>query len=363
VKFAHFAHVWGKRGMTPLQRYEQLWRELQVADDHGFDYAFSVEHHFCPNESWMSSPNLYAVAAAARTKRLRIGAMGHVVPLHHPVRLLEEIALTDQLTGGRIEVGLVPGIIPDYFEPFKADFGSRRETTIEFARFMKAAYASEGRVKWEGVRIPYGDFELSVRPLQRPHPPMWMETRDVATLEFCAKEGLNTGYFLMFPRSEAKERYAPYLADWKANGWPGTPNIAYCTVVYVDETDQKALDVALADAANAYKGFFSYSDDKDEIRRKQMETADYFMKRGDVGSAEITLNILDPDYLLEKDLILIGSPDTVTKKLRSWAQEGSFNTFFGEFNFGNLSEDDLMRSLRLFGTNVIPQLRDFDPFS
>ena len=173
----------------------------------------------------------------------------------------------------------------------------------------------------------------------------------------------------MFPRSEAKSRYAPYLAGRKANGWPGTPNIAYSTTniaysttVYVDETDQKALDAALADASRAYKGFFSYSDDADEIRTKQMETADYFRQRGDAMSAEITLNILDPNYLLEKDLILIGSPDTVTRKLRTWADEGSFNTYFGEFNFGNLAEDDLMRSIGLFGKHVIPALRAYEPF-
>jgi alkanesulfonate monooxygenase SsuD/methylene tetrahydromethanopterin reductase-like flavin-dependent oxidoreductase (luciferase family) len=338
-----------------------LWRELEVADARGFDYAFSVEHHFTPSESWMSSPNLFAVAAAARTKRLRVGAMGHVVALHHPVRLLEEIALTDQLTGGRIEVGLVPGILPAYFEPFKVDFASRREVTLEFARFMKAAYAGDGHVTWDGPRIPYSDFDLSVLPVQRPHPPLWMETRDVATLEFCAREGINTGYFLMFPRERAKTRYAPYIAGWKEHGWPGVPRIAYSTVVYVDETDRKALDVALADAANAYVGFFSYSDDKDEIRRKQLETAEYFEARGEHGSAEITLNILDADYLMEKELILIGSPETVAEKLRRWGEEGSFNTFFGEFNFGNLAEDDLMRSLNLFGSEVIPQLRDFEP--
>jgi len=348
--------------MTPHQRYELLWRELEVADEVGFDYGFSVEHHFTPNESWMSSPNLYAVAAAARTKRLRVGAMGHVVALHHPVRLLEEIALTDQLTGGRTEVGLVPGILPAYFEPYKVEFSNRREVTLEFARFMKNAYAGDGHVSWSGERIPYGDFDLSVMPVQRPHPPMWMETRDVPTLEFCAREGLHTGYFLMFPRRNAKTRYAPYLAGWKAAGHPGVPNIAYSTVVYVDETEQKALDVALADAANAYRGFFSYSDDKDEIRRKQLETAAYFEARGEPDSAEITLNILDPDYLLEKELILLGTPDTVTEQLRRWADEGSFNTFFGEFNFGELSEANVLKSIRLFGTEVMPQLRDYEPF-
>lgn len=362
MRFAHFSHVWGKKGMSPRERYEQLWREIVLADELGFDYAFSVEHHFCPEESWMSSPNLYAVAAAARTKRIRLGAMGHVVPLHHPVRLLEEIALTDQITGGRIEVGLVPGIIPSYFGPFGADFMGRREITIEFARFMKAAFANGAPINFDGKHIKQKDTVLSVEPFQRPHPPMWMETRDKPTLEFCAREGLHTGYFLLFPRKEAKDRYAPYRKGWKDNGWPGTPNIAYSTVCFVDETDKKAIDIAAADAGRAYKGFFTYSEDPDEIRTKQRETAAYFEARGEPGAAEIIMNLLDIDYLLEHDLVLIGSPDTVAAKLRKWAEEGTFNTFFGEFNFGNIGEDDLMRSLRLFGTEVMPKLRAFEPF-
>ena len=93
-----------------MQRYEQLWRELALCDELGFDYSFCVEHHFRPDESWMSSPCLYAVGAGARTKRLRIGPMGYIVPLYHPLRLAEEIAIVDQMLGGRMELGLVPGI-------------------------------------------------------------------------------------------------------------------------------------------------------------------------------------------------------------------------------------------------------------
>ena len=83
MHFAHFSHIWCKPGMTPHQRYEQLWRELQLCDETGFEYSFCVEHHFRPDESWMSSPSLYAVGAGARTKRLRIGPMGYIVPLYH----------------------------------------------------------------------------------------------------------------------------------------------------------------------------------------------------------------------------------------------------------------------------------------
>ena len=140
MKFAHFSHVWGKPGMTAHQRYEQLWRELQLCDDLGFDYSFCVEHHFRPDESLMSSPSLFCVGAGARTRRLRIGPMGYIVPLYHPLRLVEEIAIVDQMLGGRMELGLVPGITPSYFIPFGVDHSSRKSPTLEFVDYLRAAY-------------------------------------------------------------------------------------------------------------------------------------------------------------------------------------------------------------------------------
>jgi alkanesulfonate monooxygenase SsuD/methylene tetrahydromethanopterin reductase-like flavin-dependent oxidoreductase (luciferase family) len=362
MRFAHFSHVWTKSGMTPHQRYEQLWREIQLCDEVGFDYAFSVEHHFTPRESWMSSPSMFIAAAAARTKNIRLGAMGYIVPLHQPVRLLEEVALADQISNGRVEVGLVPGIQDSYFKHFDANYEDRRAITQEFARFMTSSYAQGAGASFEGDLIKVKDLELSVWPVQQPGPPMWMESRDPPTLALCAELGMHTGYFLLFPRSEAHARYGPYLAAWKAHGRAGVPNIAYSTVVYVDETNEAALAKAKDDAGKAYKGFFSTSDDWDEVRKKQAVTAAYFEQRGDPGAGEIIKNMLDADFLLEKDLVLIGSPDTVAAKLKAWADEGLFNTFFGEFNFGDMAEEDLMRSLRLFGEQVIPQLRDYEPF-
>src|SRR5579885_115569 len=112
MKFAHFSHIWAKPGMTPHQRYEQLWRELQLCDELGFDHSFCVEHHFRPDESWMSSPSLYAVGAGARTKRLRIGPMGYIVPLYHPLRLAEEIALSTRCWAGAWSLAWCPASMP-----------------------------------------------------------------------------------------------------------------------------------------------------------------------------------------------------------------------------------------------------------
>ena len=303
MKFAHFSHVWGKPGMTAHQRYEELWRELQLCDELGFDYSFCVEHHFRPDESWVSSPSLYVVGAAARTRRMRIGPMGYVVPLYHPLRLAEEIALVDQIVGGRMELGLVPGINPDYFKPFG---------------------------------------QLAVQPLQKPHPPLWMMSRDPQTLEFCARNAINPGYFLVYPRADAAPRYRKFLADWGATGRPQAPKIAYCTIVYVDETDEKALD--------------------ETFEERVREHAKKYIGRGEPGASEIMANLFDADYLMKNELVFIGSAKTVAEKIHAAAKAGLFNVFMGEFNFSDLREADLLRSIQLFGEQVIPALRSYEPF-
>jgi alkanesulfonate monooxygenase SsuD/methylene tetrahydromethanopterin reductase-like flavin-dependent oxidoreductase (luciferase family) len=167
MKFAHFSHIWAKPGMTPHQRYEELWRELQLCDELGFDYGFCVEHHFRPDESWMSSPSLYAVGAGARTRRLRVGPMGYIVPLYHPLRLAEEIAIVDQMLGGRMELGLVPGINADYFRPFGLDYDLRKSPTLEFVDYMRAAFGETQPFSFHGNEFHTDHAEISVRPTAR----------------------------------------------------------------------------------------------------------------------------------------------------------------------------------------------------
>ena len=362
MQFAHFSHIWGKPGMSPHERYNQLWRELQLCDDLGFDYSFCVEHHFRPDESWISSPSIYAAVAGAYTKRMRIGPMGYIVPLYHPLRLAEEIAIVDQMLGGRMELGLVPGINADYFKPFGLDYEYRKSPTLEFVEYMRAAYGAKQPFSFAGDNHKTASAQLAVQPMQQPHPPVWMMSRDPQTLEFCAKNQVNTGSFLVYPRVDAAPRYRKYLADWQAAGWPKKPKIAYCTVVYVDETDEKALEVAKVRASRAYEGFLPQPKPGETFDDRVQAHAKKFIGRGEGGAAEIMANLFDPDYILKHDLVFIGSPSTVAAKLRKAAETGIFNVFMGEFNFADLPEADLMRSIRLFGEQVIPTLSEFEPF-
>ena len=362
MKFSHFSHIWAKPEMTPHQRYEQLWRELQLCDALDYDHSFCVEHHFRPDESWMSSPSLYAVGAGARTKRLRIGPMGYIVPLYHPLRLAEEIAIVDQMLGGRMELGLVPGINPDYFRPFGLDYGARKSPTLEFVDYLRAAFGEAQPFSYHGRDFHTDKARISVPPIQRPHPPLWMMSRDPQTLEFCAYNAINPGYFLVYPRSDAAPRYRKFLADWKRVGHEEKPQIAYCTVVYVDESDDKALQTAMFRASRAYEGFLAPPKPGETFEERAAEHAKMFVGRGEPGASEIMQHLFDADYLYRHDLVFVGSPQTVAEKIRVAAKEGVFNVFMGEFNFADLPETDLMRSIKLFGEKVIPELREFEPF-
>ena len=359
MKFAHFSHVWNKPGMTAAQRYQQLWRELGVCDELGFDFGFCVEHHFNPRESWMPSPSIYTAAAALRTERMRIGTMGYIAPLYDPLRLAEDAAVLDNVLNGRLELGIVSGIVPDFFGPYNADFQNRRALTHEAVQIIKQALSSDGAFNFAGESRSYQNVTLGVKPLQKPHPPMWVHSRDPGTLAFLAQEGVHTGYLFLVPREHVAPRYREYLRQWKEAGHAGKPNLGYWVLTYVDETDAKAIEKAKPLFEYCFTHVFG-TRAEGGIGYKRL--AENHAKRGDPGGAEIALHAIDVEYLRDRCLTFVGSPETVTEQIKQAASEGLFNTVMAEFNIGGIAEEDLMRSIKLFGSEVLPALRGFEPY-
>ena len=195
--------------------------------------------------------------------------------------------------------------------------------------------------------------------MQKPHPPLWMQSRDPETLEMLAKEGVSTGYLLFMPRQDVAPRYREYLRLWGEAGHAQKPNIGYWTLVHVDETDAKAVATATPHIIHAFTQVFGFGDTGGI---NQWELAENYVKRGEPGAAEIARNMTNVDYLLERNVVFVGSPETVAKRVREAAEEGLFNTLLCEFNLGSMSEDEVMRSIRLFGTEVIPALRGVEPY-
>ena len=152
------------------------------------------------------------------------------------------------------------------------------------------------------------------------------------------------------------------MADWQTLHPERKPRIAYCTIVYVDESDDRAIETALFRASRAYEGFLPKPEPGDTFEGRVRKHASKFIGRGEPGASEIMANLFDPNYLQKNELVFIGSPETVAQKIQSAAKAGVFNVFMGEFNFSDLPQGDLMRSIRLFGEKVIPALRGYEPF-
>jgi alkanesulfonate monooxygenase SsuD/methylene tetrahydromethanopterin reductase-like flavin-dependent oxidoreductase (luciferase family) len=260
---------------------------------------------------------------------------------------------------GRLELGIVSGIVPDFFGPYQADFQNRRALTHEAVQVIKQALSADGAFNFAGELRNYQNVTLGVKALQKPHPPMWVHSRDPGTLAFLAKEGVHTGYLFLVPRQHVAARYREYLKQWKEAGHGGKPNIGYWILVYVDDTDAKASEKA--------KPLFEYNfthifGTRAEGGIGYKRLAENHAKRGDPGGAEIALHAIDVEYLRDRGLAFVGSPKTVVEQIKSAASEGVFNTVMAEFNFAMMAEEDLMHSIDLFGREVIPALRDFEPY-
>ena len=189
-----------------------------------------------------------------------------------------------------------------------------------------------------------------------------MMSRDPQTLEFCARHGISPGYFLVYPRADAAPRYRKFLADWKAAGWPQKPNIAYCTVVYVDETDDKAIETALFRASRAYEGFLAPPKPGESFEQRAASTPRCSSAAASPARRKSCSICSTPSTCSSTNWCSSARPRRSRRKSAPPPKTGLFNVFMGEFNFSDLPEADLMRSIRLFGEKVIPALRDYEPF-
>ena len=362
MKFAHFTQTFPREGETAAERFDQLWNELELADQVNFDYGFSSVHHF---SRLRLTSTAFCAAAAARTRRLRLGPMGYTVPLYDPIRIVEEVALLDNITHGRLEVGLTTGVTPEEFRIYRGDWDNRHAITTEAMFLLRKAFTSEKPFDFDGPFHQYKEIPLSVEPLQLPHPPIWLLSLEPEQLKLAAQEGAHTGYVFFRRRQDAAPYISDYLRMWRENGHQHEPNICYVAFVYVDETDEAAVTNGVPHILDSMRRIYGRALGLAESAVTELIGAGAPVDRSfDTTFTETDTDNrkwLDFEYLQENSLVFVGSPETVARKLRVAAQEGLFNVFCGEFNVGMLPDEDLMRSIRLFGTEVIPALKDFDP--
>ncbi|HEY3911003.1 MAG TPA: LLM class flavin-dependent oxidoreductase [Stellaceae bacterium] len=191
---------WPERRVDLATVYARALERIEVMDRSGYDAVWLAEHHF---SSFSVCPSVHMVGmlAAARTRRLRIGTAVSLAPFYHPLRLAEEVALLDVLSGGRVNWGAGRGFARVEFEAFGVrpeESTSRFRETVEIV--LKAW--TEERLSFAGKHFHFDDVEVLPKPAQSPHPPIWMAASSEGAIEWAAGRGFS---ILMDPHSSAAE--------------------------------------------------------------------------------------------------------------------------------------------------------------
>ncbi len=191
---------WPERRVELATVYARALERIEIMDRAGYDAVWLAEHHFS-SFSVCPSVHMVGVMAAARTRRLRIGTAVSLAPFYHPLRLAEEVALLDVLSGGRVNWGAGRGFARVEFTAFGVPPEESASRFREAVEIVLRAWTDE-RLSFAGAHFRFEDLEVLPKPMQRPHPPVWMAASSEGAIEWAAGRGFS---ILMDPHSSAAE--------------------------------------------------------------------------------------------------------------------------------------------------------------
>jgi alkanesulfonate monooxygenase SsuD/methylene tetrahydromethanopterin reductase-like flavin-dependent oxidoreductase (luciferase family) len=282
-----------------------------------------------------SSPSVFLASAIQRTRTIRLGPLVYVLPLYHPLRLYEEICMLDHLSGGRLTVGVGRGGALIEHQRFGVDPAQAPAIYQEAFAVLMRAFETDV-LDFEGRFYNYKDYLVQAKPVQRPHPPIWYGAPHADAIAWAAPRSINV--VSLGPAARARAISDRYRDEWKRLGRDGSalPGIGITRHIVVAETD----DAARAIAGTAYPRW------RDAIEFLWRRTnADFVLK-----------DIYPRDFAALERLGhgIAGSPATVRDYLVRLREETGVNIVLCQMIFGDMRFDDAVRSIGLFGREIIP---------
>ena len=324
-------------GPYPLYlQYENRLRLIEFYDRAGFRAYHMSEHHSTPL-NLAPSPSVFLAAVAQRTKRLRLGALVYVLPAHHPLRLAEEICMLDHVSGGRIEVGIGRGASPHELTYFGIEPESAPAMYVEAYHVIMQAL-TEREVNFGGMHYRFANVPVDLKPLQIPHPPLWYAVPVPEGAAWPAQNGINI--VCGGPVSRVREITDSYRAEWAAAGHPPDtmPLLGVNRFVLVAGSDREAIELG---------------------RRAWPVFHDSFMKLWKLHGTQPRYARVPEDFdtLVRNGGAIAGSAATVRNQVRSLLEAAGATYFIGQFSFGDLSHEEVLRSAELFARELLPAAR------
>jgi len=323
--------------------FEEGVQQIQLSEELGFDYCLIAEHHFT-NYGNSPSPLLQALYIGQRTKRIKIGTAAVVLPVWQPLRLAEEIAVLDNLIDGRFMCGVGRGYQAYEMASFGGDVSESRGKFQETLDILIKAWTSEESFTYKGEfhNIP-NPVRVFPQPMQKPYPPLWLAGTSVDSMNLAAELDMMPLSSGMMGQDGMKKQLGVYVHALENVGKPLTGiNLGAQCMTHVAPTDDEAFEMLkYARWQNrAQRGL-----NRQAVVNGQVEATPY---EGELG---------DEEYM---DRLFFGSPETVIKKFKKVAEAGATH-ISNWMMFGGMPHEDLMRSVRLMGEEVIPALKDVTP--
>ena len=332
MEFGVFDHLDQRPGVDLETLFRDRLRLIADYDAAGISTYHLAEHHATPL-GMAPSPSVFLAAVAARTERLRFGPMVYCLPLYDPLRLIEEICMLDQLSGGRFEFGVGRGISPYEVAYFGVDPETAPAVYVEaFEVVIKGLTNAE--LTHRGAYFSYESVPMELTPKQQPHPPLWYGVAAPHGAQWPAEQGINI--ISNAPCTIAREATDHYRAAWhdKRGADAALPKMGVARHIYIAESDSEAEAIARRAYAAWYDNF-----------------AKLWRHFGKIPGA------YSPDYDEARglDAVIAGTPATVSAEIARQIDAAGLNYFVCRFAFGDLSYEESARSLALFGEAVAPQ--------
>jgi alkanesulfonate monooxygenase SsuD/methylene tetrahydromethanopterin reductase-like flavin-dependent oxidoreductase (luciferase family) len=314
--------------------YEARLRLIEQYDQAGFFGYHVAEHHATPL-GMAPSPSVFLAAVAQRTKRLRFGPMVYALPLYHPLRLIEEICMLDQMSGGRLDIGFGRGASPIELAYFGQNAKQAPAIYAEGVEVMIKGL-TQRTLSHKGEYFQFDNVPIEVWPLQKPHPPIWYGVHAPDAAERAARRGLHT--INLDPTHETRACSERYRAVWReTRGDAPLPKLGLGRFIVVADTDEAALALARR-AYPVWHAAFTFLPRLHGVTQTHPRPADF-------------------DTLAARGQGFAGSPASMTKWLRAQIDETQTNYVVGQLAFGDLSPEECRRSVELFAKHVMPALR------
>jgi natural product biosynthesis luciferase-like monooxygenase protein len=339
-------------GKTEHEVIKEQMELMYEAENLGFDSVWPAEHHFS-EYGYCASPQVSLAAVAARTSRIRLDTGVVVLPFHNPVRLAEDFAFLDLMSDGRVDLGIGRGYQPIEYKGFGlADKQADSRAIFDEAIKVVRKCWTEERVSFQGKYFQVDDLYVRPKPLQKPHPPIYMACLSAESFRLAGRYGFNvlmSGAFGLSAEG-AKVGVADYRAGRKEAGLdPATGKVALLLKVYVADTMDKARAEYAGPCTWYYRTIAKYvAPPSGQAAIKSYEL---------YSSTRNTAETLDFNDLANSPLMVCGDVGHCAEKLSKLVGEYGFDELLCWTRIGGLENRKVLHSMELMSGLVMPRVR------